>query len=104
MEIEFYVLELEGARYYVGQSKEAERRIAAHFKGKGAAWTKRYKPVKVMRRWGSGLTDWKEAERGEPDNSQINVGARLEKSPRWLLGKHRRLADSKELTQPQATH
>lgn len=39
-EIEIYILELELDKRYVGQSKNADKRIAAHFKGKGSAWTK----------------------------------------------------------------
>lgn len=35
-----YVLLLEGGKYYVGESLYVDKRISAHKKGKGAAWTK----------------------------------------------------------------
>ena len=43
-----YILSLEGGNYYVGKSGNIPRRIQDHFKGRGAAWTKLYKPVEVL--------------------------------------------------------
>ena len=42
-----YVLELEGNRYYVGKTKDTNSRIKRHFKGYGAEYTKKFKPVKI---------------------------------------------------------
>lgn len=42
-----YVLELEGNRYYVGKTKDTNARIKRHFKGNGAEYTKKFKPVKI---------------------------------------------------------
>ena len=42
-----YVLELEGAHWYVGWSQDLNTRIASHFLGAGAKWTQLYKPISV---------------------------------------------------------
>jgi predicted GIY-YIG superfamily endonuclease/ribosomal protein S14 len=41
-----YVLQLENGYYYVGRTKNLERRIEDHATGYGSAWTKKYKFVK----------------------------------------------------------
>jgi predicted GIY-YIG superfamily endonuclease len=43
-----YTLELEGGRYYVGYSDDVPRRIAEHFLGRGAGWTRTHAPVRVL--------------------------------------------------------
>ena len=43
-----YTLELEGGNYYVGWSDDVPRRIAEHFMGRGAMWTRVYPPVAVL--------------------------------------------------------
>ena len=43
-----YVLELEGGRYYIGYTDDVPRRIAEHFLGRGAHWTRTHAPVKVL--------------------------------------------------------
>ena len=42
-----YTLELEGFKWYVGYSNDVCTRIAQHFLGRGALWTKAYKPLRV---------------------------------------------------------
>ena len=42
-----YCLELENNKYYVGRTLDYKKRIKAHFKGNGCAWTMKYKPLKV---------------------------------------------------------
>lgn len=42
-----YVLLLEGGRYYVGKTRDIEKRYSDHCSGKGAAWTSIYKPKSV---------------------------------------------------------
>jgi hypothetical protein len=44
-----YILKLENDKYYVGKSKDPKRRIEAHKKGTGSAWTSKYKVVKKMK-------------------------------------------------------
>ena len=44
-----YVLKLEQDKYYVGWSGRKDlSRIEEHFSGKGAQWTKRYKPIRLV--------------------------------------------------------
>jgi len=62
----FYVLELEGGHYYVGITGRGEvKRISEHLEGKGAVWTKRHKPVKVLMTHAHEVEDDAEAERLE---------------------------------------
>jgi hypothetical protein len=42
-----YTLQLEDACWYVGYSADPETRIASHFLGRGAQWTRLHKPVAV---------------------------------------------------------
>ena len=43
-----YVLELEKGNYYVGHTKDLPTRIAQHFLGQGANWTKLHRPLRVL--------------------------------------------------------
>lgn len=43
-----YVLELEQGKYYVGKTNDPQFRIQTHFNASGSAWTKRFKPVRVL--------------------------------------------------------
>jgi len=43
-----YVLQLVDDRYYVGRTTNILKRIEQHFTGRGAIYTKRYKPLKVI--------------------------------------------------------
>ena len=43
-----YALRLEGGRYYVGFTNDVDRRFNKHAKGKGAVWTRLYKPIEVI--------------------------------------------------------
>ena len=43
-----YTLELEDGRYHVGYTDDPPRRIAEHFMGRGAHWTRTHPPVKVL--------------------------------------------------------
>lgn len=42
-----YSLNLEDGRKYVGKTDNISARLKQHFSGRGAAWTKKYKPVSV---------------------------------------------------------
>jgi len=58
--VTIYILECKGGKFYVGKIKtNVWKRIKQHFDGKGAKWTKKYKPIDVVdiRR---GLTDYHE--------------------------------------------
>ena len=43
-----YVLELENGNYYVGRTMSLNVRLAYHWMGEGARWTKLYKPVRLL--------------------------------------------------------
>ena len=44
-----YVLKLEGGKYYVGRTnKKVVQRFKEHKEGKGSAWTRKYKPIKIL--------------------------------------------------------
>ena len=42
-----YVLQLEDDKWYVGKTDDIAKRFEQHKTGKGSAWTKLYKPVKI---------------------------------------------------------
>jgi len=43
-----YILKLESGKYYVGKTDNPKVRIDNHFNSNGSAWTRKYKPVKVV--------------------------------------------------------
>lgn len=43
-----YVLLLESGKYYVGKSRDSNKRIATHTDSNGSAWTKKYHPIKLV--------------------------------------------------------
>ena len=45
---QLYVLQLAGGKYYVGKTKNVADRYKQHIAGDGAAWTKKFKPTKLM--------------------------------------------------------
>ena len=44
-----YILALEGCRFYVGKTKDVERRFLEHQAGHGSAWTRKYKPYEIRK-------------------------------------------------------
>ena len=44
-----YILRLEGGRYYIGKSDNVMNRYQQHLNGNGSAWTRKYKPVSVIK-------------------------------------------------------
>ena len=45
---QLYVLKLQDGKYYVGKSDDPDSRYLAHKSGNGAAWTRTYRPVKIL--------------------------------------------------------
>ena len=43
-----YVLFCEGGHYYVGSTSNVDRRVAEHERGRGSAWTRKHKPVRLV--------------------------------------------------------
>ncbi|WP_447749018.1 GIY-YIG nuclease family protein [Pseudomonas nicosulfuronedens] len=56
-----YVLELSGDRYYVGLSKNPDQRIKEHFAGQGSSWTKRHRPIEVIKIIETNARTWRRA-------------------------------------------
>ena len=46
-----YVLRLDGGYYYVGISRDVDKRFQRHLSGKGSVFTRRHKPVEVVERF-----------------------------------------------------
>jgi len=43
-----YILQLENGKYYVGKTNNPSFRLESHFNSTGSAWTKLYKPIKLV--------------------------------------------------------
>jgi cellular nucleic acid-binding protein len=43
-----YVLQLEDNKWYVGKTTDINRRFTQHQTGQGSAWTKSYKPIRIV--------------------------------------------------------
>lgn len=43
-----YILGLEEGKYYVGKTNNTQFRLDSHFNSNGSAWTKKYKPMRVV--------------------------------------------------------
>jgi predicted GIY-YIG superfamily endonuclease len=46
--VNIYTLKLENGKFYIGKTDDPKSRIKAHMKSYGSAWTRMYKPVKVI--------------------------------------------------------
>ena len=44
-----YILQLEQGKYYIGKTNNPQFRIESHFNFNGSAWTKKYKPIKLIK-------------------------------------------------------
>ena len=44
-----YVLQLEDKKFYIGKTDNPQFRLNSHFNYNGSAWTKKYKPIKVLK-------------------------------------------------------
>jgi len=43
-----YVLQLTNNKYYVGKTDDVDRRYQQHLNGKGSAWTRIYRPIRLL--------------------------------------------------------
>jgi predicted GIY-YIG superfamily endonuclease len=43
-----YAIECKNNSVYIGQTKDVSKRWEQHISGKGAEWTKRYKPIRLF--------------------------------------------------------
>ena len=46
-ELQIYVLELQGGKWYVGKTKNIEKRFKKHSSGEGSVWTRAHKPISI---------------------------------------------------------
>ena len=44
-----YILRCEGGRYYVGKTDNVMNRYKQHLTGSGSAWTRKYKPLEIVK-------------------------------------------------------
>jgi len=49
MSTNIYILRLEVGKYYVGKTDNVMQRYSDHARGVGAAWTRKYKPIEVLK-------------------------------------------------------
>lgn len=49
MSLYIYILQLEENKYYVGKTKHPKFRLESHFNAEGSEWTKKYKPIEVVK-------------------------------------------------------
>ena len=46
--VDIYVLECEGGNFYVGKTNNGEQRLRRHISGKGAKWTQKHRPKRIV--------------------------------------------------------
>jgi hypothetical protein len=46
--VTIYALKLVEGKYYIGMTRNMERRYREHKLGRGAAWTKMYRPIEIL--------------------------------------------------------
>ena len=44
-----YILQLESQKYYIGKTDNPTFRLKSHFNAIGSVWTKKYKPIKIIK-------------------------------------------------------
>ena len=49
MSTNIYILRLKDDRYYIGKTDNVVKRFQEHMNGNGSAWTRKYKPVELVR-------------------------------------------------------
>lgn len=62
-----YVLKLEGDNWYIGTSRDVERRFKKHVKGSGAQWTKKHAPIEIVQSIDTKTTEESKACKLEDD-------------------------------------
>jgi predicted GIY-YIG superfamily endonuclease len=46
---QIYILKLRAGKYYIGKTRNIEKRYEEHLTGTGSGWTKKYKPVSLIK-------------------------------------------------------
>lgn len=60
-----YALKLEQDYYYIGMSRDPDKRFKRHLKGKGSMWTKEHKPLEIVETRPTHTNDDSEASKME---------------------------------------
>lgn len=91
--IVIYVLELENQCWYIGCTRNIDKRMKAHHKGKGAIWTKANKPIRIHEIRESGTNSDSEAGHIEDEVTleyakqygidKVRGGGYCQTKPRW---------------------
>lgn len=91
--IYLYALQCADGCWYVGMSRNPERRLKKHTAGKGALWTKKHNPVRIIEKRNTGLTDDATVSRLEDEMTLeyakrygtefVRGGGYCQTSPRW---------------------
>uniref|UniRef100_A0A6C0LH66 GIY-YIG domain-containing protein n=1 Tax=viral metagenome TaxID=1070528 RepID=A0A6C0LH66_9ZZZZ len=45
---QIYILKLRGGKYYIGKTRNIEKRWDEHITGRGSGWTKKHKPISLI--------------------------------------------------------
>lgn len=45
-----YILKLKNNKYYIGKTLNVENRFHQHINGTGSSWTKKYKPISIIKK------------------------------------------------------
>lgn len=67
VEIYLYVLALTDGCYYVGLTSDVSQRMAQHYGGEGAEWTKLHPPIRILHTINTGTKDGRAAEQLEDE-------------------------------------
>lgn len=91
--IKLYALRLEEDCWYIGMSRNPERRFKKHGTNKGAQWTRLFLPIEIAEIRDTGLLDDAEACRMEDDmtieyamkygSDKVRGGGYCQRKPRW---------------------
>jgi len=46
---QIYILKLRAGKYYIGKTRNIEKRYEVHLNGEGSAWTKKYSPLSLVK-------------------------------------------------------
>jgi predicted GIY-YIG superfamily endonuclease len=46
---QIYILRLRAGKYYIGKTRNIEKRYEVHLNGEGSAWTKKYSPLSLVK-------------------------------------------------------
>lgn len=88
-----YALRLEGGHYYIGMSRNVDKRFTKHKKGKGSIWSKEFAPIEILEIRQTGSNDDSKVGLLEDDmtieyamkfgSRWVHGGGYCQRKPRW---------------------